>query len=165
MTAFSSLALTYPRGRGYDGGTSGIVAGIGGAVVVLVWRGRKDSPTARRWWRTAAVVVPLLGLVSATWAANVNQVHGVSFLAGAVMAAALRSAGPLRPSARGTAVLLVVISIAVAGFRTIEQPRPAPPDPTPASGPRDAAPQRALGALGGILLGQPSGPALSGRRR
>jgi membrane associated rhomboid family serine protease len=88
--AFTSLTLTYPHDRGYDGGTSGIVAGIGGALVVLLWQHRADSATARRWWRTAAVVVPLLCLVSTTWAANVNQVHGVSFLAGAVIVAALR---------------------------------------------------------------------------
>jgi membrane associated rhomboid family serine protease len=127
LSAFTSLALTDPHGRAYDGGSSGIIAGIGGALVMLLWQHRRDSPTARRWWWTAAVVAALLFLVSTTWSANVNQVHAVSFAAGAAMALGLRSFRGLRTPARGIAVVLVVMSLAVAGIRTLQQPNPEAP--------------------------------------
>ena len=132
LTAFTSLALTDPHGPAYDGGSSGIIAGAGGALVVLLCQHRRDSPRTRRWWWTAAAVVALLCFVSTTWSANVNQVHAVSFAAGAAIAAGLRSFRGLGTPARGIAVLLVVMSLSVAGIRTIEQPNPAPPEPSAA---------------------------------
>ena len=119
-TAFGSLALTNPDGRVYDGGTSGIIAGLGGALIVLLWQQRRVSRAARRWWRTAVTVVLLLVLVSTTWATNVNQVHGVSFIVGASIAASLRPPrGLSRP--RAVAAVFAVLTIITVAYRTIER--------------------------------------------
>jgi len=87
---YGSLALTHPHATGYDGGTSGIVAGIGGSLVVWLWAERTVGAAAKlRWW-LAVVIVTSVFLLSTTWAANVNQTHGVAFVVGVALAALLR---------------------------------------------------------------------------
>jgi membrane associated rhomboid family serine protease len=90
MAGFGSLVLTHPYERAYDGGTSGIVAGLGEALVVFMWSERHDGKWARVRWLLAASVVLLLFVKSTTWTANVNQVHGVAFITGALLAAVTR---------------------------------------------------------------------------
>ena len=96
----------------YSGGTSGVVYGIVGALLVLAYIGRNATPSERRFFVFVWVAVGLLALVAISNSASSNRAHFGGFLGGLVLAAVWKG-GRLKLPRPGLAAATILTLVAL----------------------------------------------------
>ncbi len=117
FTSSVALFVGEPLFWGWGGGTSGAIAALGGALLLIAYVQRNESDWKRRYFIASLVFLGLVIVGSAWIPAGSNIVHLGGFLTGVALAGAWK-AGWMPIARAGTAVATAIVLVAVSATGT-----------------------------------------------